>query len=52
MIIVSWNVQRAGNPLKRRRLKIILMEIQPDWIGIQESKLTNVDPQCIGQLTE
>lgn len=50
-IILSWNVHGAGNPLKCHRIKDALTELQPDWIGIQKSKLNVVDLQCIAQLT-
>lgn len=48
MIILSWNVRGVGNLLKCCRIKDALTELRPDWIGIQESKLSMVDPLCIG----
>lgn len=52
--IPLWNNQffSFGNPLKRRRIMGVLSELQPDWFGFQESKLSIVTPQCIGQLID
>lgn len=51
MIIKSWNVRGVGNPLKRRRIQSALGKIRPNWVGLQESKIINVDSSIISQLT-
>lgn len=51
MIIVSWNVRGVSNSAKHRRIKNVVSDLRPDWLGIQESKLSNVDLACITHLT-
>lgn len=52
MIIVSWNVRGLGNSLKRRRVNEALVDLHPDLIGFQETKLSEVDSRIIAQLTD
>lgn len=50
MILVSWNVRGVGNLLKRRCVKDALCDLHPDWIGLQETKLSSVDSSVIAEL--
>lgn len=34
MKILSWNIRKANNHAKRRRVKNVINEIYPDWIGL------------------
>lgn len=52
MKTLSWNVWGLNNPLKCHRLREFILEIQPDWVGIQELKLgevgSNIIDLCFG----
>lgn len=50
-IVVSWNVHGINNPSKCRRIKEALLDIRPDWIGIQESKMSKGDSSIIAQIS-
>lgn len=38
MRVVSWNVDGLGNGLKRRKIKKVLVKVNPDIIMLQETK--------------
>ena len=43
MKIISWNVNGLGNPVKRRKIKEVIVKVDPDIVLLQESKLEKVD---------
>lgn len=51
MKILSWNIKEANKHAKRRRVKNMIEEVCPNWIGLSESKLGEVDSHVIGKLT-
>lgn len=51
MIIVSWNVREVNQPLKHRRIKNAMLSIRPDWIGLQNSKMSDVNTSIISHIS-
>lgn len=52
MIIVSWDVPGINHLSKQHRVKDALSAIRLNWIGIQESKNSDVDSIVISQLLD
>lgn len=50
MKILFWNVCKATDPQKRQRINNVILSIHPNLVGIQESKIRDIDPTIIGQI--
>lgn len=47
MKIVSWNVRGVNDPSKCRRIKEVLSDVSPNWVGLQKTKLSKVTSPLI-----
>lgn len=50
MKIVFWNVRGVNNLCKHRRVGEVLAYVNPDWVGLQETKLSSVFDRLISYL--
>lgn len=50
MKILFWNIKGISDPSKRSRFNQITSGVCPNWVGLQESKLREVDDLIIGHI--
>lgn len=47
---MSWNIRGVNDSFKRRRIGEVFSSNRPDWVGLQKTKLRDVNALIIAQI--